>query len=138
MLLRNESRIRHSISVKLVFDDDRVRELEINEGDYIQISYKKNGHVACGVGTVRDIKTYVYTKKWPFCKRESAIITLDMSEDYKCCVDKIDMYDIIDVRQVQQFTDDEYECSSKPDFNVRSNKSMVGCPVTCKGVTVSD
>lgn len=138
MLLRNESRIKHSILVKLVFDDDRTRELEINEGDYIQISYRKNGRVACGVGTVRDIKTYVYTKRWPFCKKESAIITLDMSEDYSCCVDKIDMYDIIDVREVQRFTDDEYDSSSKPDFDVRGSKCAVGCPVTCKGARLND
>ena len=137
MLLRNESRVKHSIDIKLVYDDNRTRELELNEGDFIQISYRKNGCATCGVGTIRNIKTYSYSRKFPFCKRESAVITLDMSEDYTCCVDKIDMFDIIDVRHVKKFEQDDVERSDS-DFDVTGSKNTTGCPITCKGVVIHD
>lgn len=139
MLLRNESRIKHSIEIKLVFDDGKQRELEIHECDYIQVSYRKNGCLRCGVGIIRDIKPYVYTKRFPFCKRESAVITLDMSEDHVSCVDKIDMYDIIDIRILQSYdsdNDSEQEVID-PDFTVKKACCSVGCPVTNKGVICS-
>lgn len=135
MLLRNESRIKHTIEIKLVFDDNRTREIEINVCDQVQMSYKKNGCLKQAVGVIRDIKPYVHTKRYPFCKRESAIITLDMSEDYVCCSDKIDLYDIIDIRKLN----DGCCCESKteePDFTVRSPKCRVGYPVTNKEVVV--
>lgn len=136
MLLRNESRVRHSIDIKLVFDDNRVRKLEINEGDYVQVSYRKNGCIKCGVGIIRDIKAYIHSKKWPFCKRESAVITLDMSEDFISCIDKIDMFDIIDIRKIEY--DNTTDDNPNPDFDVKFNNNIVGCPITSKGVVIHD
>ena len=99
MLLRNESRIRHSILIKLVFDDDTCRELEVQEGDYISVSYRKNGYVRCGVGVIKNIKPYFFTKKWR-CKSESAVITVDMSSDLQCNIDSFDLFDIIDIKRI--------------------------------------
>lgn len=140
MLLRNESRVKHSIDINLVHDDDRVRKLELNEGDYIQISYRKDGRVKCGVGTIRRIETSIYAKRFPFCKRETAIITLDMSEDYTSCIAKINMFDIIDVRHVTPLGSNDSDCSSgNPDFDVTTcNKGHVGCIITEKGVVIHD
>ena len=125
MLLRNESRIIHSINIKLVFDDNRTRELVINEYDHIQVSYRKNGCIQCGVGIIRKIKPYVHSKRFPFCKRASAIITLDMSEDLVSWVDKFDLYDIIDIRKIEpQQPDEEID----PDFTV-NNSCCENCPM---------
>lgn len=138
MLLRNESRVQHSIHIRLIFDDNKKRELDITEGDLVQVSYRKNHRINCGVGIIRDIKTYAPARrKENFCMRESAIITLDMSEDHVCCVDKFDMFDIIDIRIVKQCP-----CNPDPtpDFDVKGTDttSIVGCPITSKGVTIYD
>lgn len=138
MLLRNESRVRHSIDIKLVYDDNRVRELELNEGDCIQISYRKDGCIKCGVGTIRRIETSIHSNRFPFCKRETAIITLDMSEDFISCIAKINMFDIIDVRHVSRLNPEDVENSSKPDFDVSGSKGNIGCPITEKGVVIHD
>ena len=141
MLLRNESRVKHSIQIKLVFDDDRVRELEISEFDYVQVSYRKNGCIRQGVGIIREIKPYMHSKRWTFCRRmaESAIITLDMSEDLVSCVDKFDMNDIIDIRKLKPPCCCEC-CPGKDNTESedKSDENIVDCPVTDKGVGVSD
>ena len=97
MLLRNESRIKHVIQVKLVFDDDKITELEIQEGDKIHVSYRKNGFARCGIGIIKEINPYVYSKKLHFCRKETATIIVDMSLDNIAKVEKIDLYDIIDI-----------------------------------------
>lgn len=138
MLLRNESRIVHAIKIKLVFDDGRKRELEIHEYDSVQVSYRKNGCIRQGVGVIRNIKPYVHSHKFPFCKRASAIITLDMSEDLVSCVDKFDMFDIIDIRKVQN-TDTKYGCHCgcnnteevEPDFEITRPECPEDCPADC-------
>ena len=38
MLLRNESRVKHVIEIKLVFDDNTTREIEIHEGECVHVS----------------------------------------------------------------------------------------------------
>lgn len=99
MLLRNESQVKHSIEVKLVFDDNTTRELELNVGDFIHVSYNRNGCVKCGMGVIRRIEPYI--KKW--CCGEpkvTAHIVLDMSQDNHACVDKIELSDIVDVQIV--------------------------------------
>ena len=97
MLLRNESRVKHSIDIKLVFDDGTVKELEIHEGNHIQISYRRNGCLKCGVGVIRRIKPYISK----LCeRRESAVIVLDMSEDNRAHVEKIDLEDIVDIKLI--------------------------------------
>ena len=152
MLLRNESRVKHSIEICLVFDDHRKRELEIQESDCIQVSYRKNGCIRQGVGVIRKIEPYIHTKKFSFCKRESAVITLDMSEDHVCCVDKFDIYDIIDIRKIQICEPDND--ITEPDFDVNSGhnchchqhhhvcrpvkKNKVGAFITEKGVKIRD
>ena len=141
MLLRNESRIRHSIDISLVFDDNKKRVLTIQECDQVQISYRKNGCLRHGVGVIRDIKPYVYTKKFPHCQKESAIIVLDMSEDHVCCVDRIDLYDIIDIRKINiQDSNSNSGCNcncNNSDFVPKKPKrriGVVGAPLTNKGV----
>ena len=138
MLLRNESRVKHSIYIKLVYDDNKVRELELNEGDFIQISYRKNGYVKCGVGTIRKIETELHSNKFPFCKRETAVITLDMSEDFTSCVAKINMFDIMDVRHVSKPNETNTDVLSDSDFEVTGSKGNIGCPITEKGVVIHD
>lgn len=157
MLLRNESRIRHSIQIKLVFDDNRKRELEIQECDCVQVSYRKNGCIRQGVGIIRKIEPYVHTKKFSFCKSGSAVITLDMSEDHVCCVDKFDMYDIIDIRKVQINKPEDDNEITEPDFDINNGcncgcncqkpepepqpivkKNKTGCFITAKGVLIRD
>lgn len=128
MLLRNESRVLHTISIKLVFDDNRVRELKIAEGDEVQVSYRKNGCINTGVGVIREIKPYMHTKRFPhICCMESAIITLDMSEDLVACVDKIDLYDIIDIRKVAEFIQPIIHDNSS-DFEI-TMESCENCPM---------
>lgn len=142
MLLRNESRIKHSIEIKLIFDDNKTRELEINEFDYVQVSYRKNGCIKCGLGIIRNIKPYIHTKKWSFCKKESAIITLDMSESNVSCIDKIDLYDIIDIRKVQlEENNCECDCNldqDNSDFTITKQACVCECSTDNEEVTSDD
>ena len=125
MLLRNESRISHIIHIKLVFDDNTQRELDIQVNDCVQVSYRKNGCLRQGVGVIRKIQHINISAKSPgFCNRESAIITLDMSEDHVCCVDKIDIYDIVDIRHVRV---DNLEENNNNDFIVNNNECHCCC-----------
>lgn len=142
MLLRNESRIRHSIDIKLVFDDGKKRELQIQEGDQVQVSYRKNGCIKCGVGVIRKITIVVFSKKRYCCfnRRESAIITLDMSEDHVSCVDKFDIYDIIDIRKLCNCQICPGEIND-PDFDITEDEdtsSDADDPLTDEGVDISD
>ena len=59
MLLRNESRVKHVIEIKLVFDDNTTREIEIHEGECVHVSYKRNGCVKYGVGVIRKINAHI-------------------------------------------------------------------------------
>ena len=99
MLLRNESLVKHYITVNLVFDDNTNKTLDIHEGEIVKVKYRKNGHVECGVGIIRQIKPFV--RRSYRCNRqvqiESAYILLDMSQDNLACIDKIDLCDIIDI-----------------------------------------
>lgn len=109
MLLRNESRVKHSIDIKLVFDDNTIKELEIHESDCVHVSYRRNGCLKCGVGVIREIKPYIRK----FCCEiiESATIILDMSEENNAHIEKIDLDDIVDIDIV-------YPCCCQiPDIN---------------------
>ena len=106
MLLRNESKVKHSIDIKLVFDDNTTRELELNVGDFIHVSYRKNGCVKCGIGIVKRIEPYVVKCR---CIEPvtAALIVLDMSENNMACVEKIELCNIVDIKYV-------YPCCSCP------------------------
>lgn len=97
MLLRNESRVKHIIEIKLVFDDNTTREIEVYEGQCVHISYRRNGCVKCGLGVIKEIKPYI--KKVCCGIIETAVITLDMSQDNYACVEKIELDDIVDIYQ---------------------------------------
>lgn len=143
MLLRNDSTVKHSIMIKLVFDDGLTRELEIQENDYIQVSYRKNGCMKCGVGIIKNIKPYFFTKRW-IHQKESAVITLDMSSDLECNIDSFDIQDIIDIRKITPVDCNCCCCCCssgnivKPDNKPVIPVSAKGCPITYKGVRVSD
>ena len=99
MLLRNESKVKHSIDIKLVFDDNTCRELEIHEGEFVKVSYRRNGCVKHGMGIIREIKPYVTKFRCP-CGA-NAIIVLDMSENNNAHVEAIKLDDIIDIEFAQ-------------------------------------
>lgn len=127
MLLRNESRVKHSIDIKLVFDDNMTRELEIHESDCVKVSYRRNGCLKCGVGIIREIKPTIRAK-YRCCDSdllESAVIVLDMSEENNACIVKIDLEDIVDIQIV-------YPCCCQiPNMNKPSkpqcNCGLEGC-----------
>lgn len=100
MLLRNESKVKHSIDIKLVFDDNTTRELELNVGDFVHVSYRRNGSLKYGIGIIKRIEPYI--KKFFHCDChnvcESAMIVLDMSENNMACVEKIELNDIVDIK----------------------------------------
>lgn len=125
MLLRNESIVKHSIQVKLVFDDNIIRELDINVGDFVHTSYRKNGCVRCGMGVIRKIEPYI--KKYYdscCCKNpvESAVIILDMSTENNAYVEKINLEDIIDIDFVYPC------CCTIPDVGINDIPEV---PVSC-------
>lgn len=135
MLLRNESKVKHSILIKLVFDDNLTRELEIQEGDYIQVSYRKNGCLKCGVGVIKKIKYYGLA----FKRKDSAIITLDMSTNLECNIDSFDIQDIIDIRTIIPIDCNCCCCGKETSENKLSTPIPdCGYPVTYKGVRISD
>ena len=115
MLLRNESKVKYSIQIRLIFDDDRRRNLEIQVGDKIQVSYRRNGRIKCDIGIIKEIKPYIHSKRWHFSKKESAIIIVDMSEENVAMLEKIDMYDIIDIRKILPT-----ESETEPDFEIEN------------------
>ena len=102
MLLRNESRVRHSIMIKLVYDDNSVCETEVQEGDFIQVSYRKNGCVKNGVGRIKKIK-----HTGPINCKDNAVITIDMSTDLEAHLDAFELRDIIKIRNIEPF---DFEC----------------------------
>ena len=141
MLLRNESKVIHSIQIKLVFDDNTTRELEIHEGECVQMSYRRNGCIRCGMGIIRRIEPYI--KKYCYNKPiESALILLDMSEENQSCIDKIELDDIIDIRFIYSCDCPNDETPTKPEKPCESNcqcentqySCLVGSVVTNKGV----
>lgn len=135
MLLRNESKVKHSILIKLVFDDNLTRELEIQEDDYIQVSYRKNGCLKCGVGVIKKIKHY----NLAFKRKDSAIITLDMSTNLECNIDSFDIQDIIDVRKIIPIDCNCCCCGNETsDTKLSTPIPDCGYPVTYKGVKISD
>ncbi len=97
MLIRNDSRVNYSIDIKLLFDDNSTKELTIKESDYIHITYRKNGCIKCGIGTITRINPYFRTR-WDKCNtKSSAIITVDMSKENDACIEQIELYNILDV-----------------------------------------
>lgn len=142
MLLRNESRIRHSIDIKLVFDDNTTRELQIFEGLCVNISYRKNGCLRCGTGVISEIKPYI--KRFRCRVVESAVITLDMSEENYAHVDKIELDDIVDIKVVcycdccpekeEKPEPPKCPCTDKCKEPKVHYSCLVGTPITDKGV----
>ena len=57
-----------------------------------------------------------------------------MSEDHVSCVDKFDMYDIIDIRKLENYNPGNEEID--PDFTVTKPECMTGCPITEDGVII--
>ena len=109
MLLRNESKVKHSIDIKIVFDDNTTRELEINVGDFVHVSYRRNCSLKHGIGIVKRIEPYLKKYRQCCCNDilESAMIVIDMSENNAACVEKIELCDIVDIKLV-------YPCCSCP------------------------
>lgn len=107
MLIRNDSRVNYSIDIKLLFDDNSTKELTIKESDYIHVTYRKNGCVHCGIGTITRITPYFRTR-WDKCSaKSSAIITIDMSKQNDAHIEQINLYDIIDVYLLEK---EEIQC----------------------------
>ena len=102
MLLRNESKVKHSIDIKLVFDDNTTRELELEVGDFIHVSYRSNGCLEYGIGIVKRIEPFIKKYRQCCCNDilESALIVVDMSENNMSCVKKIELCDIVDIKFV--------------------------------------
>ena len=121
MLLRNESRVKHSIEIKLVFDDNTCRELEIHEGEFIKISYRKDGYVKHGIGLIREIKIYT---KFRCPDRRNAAIVLDMSKNNNAQMEIIELDDIIDV----EFAYPDCNCSELKPSKV---DTCCGCDCHC-------
>ena len=145
MLLRNESKVKHSIDIKLVFDDNTTKELELQEGNFIHVSYRRNGCLKCGLGVIRKIEPYI--KKW--CCGEpkiTAYIVLDMSEDNNACIDKVELCDIVDVDimypdcscpSLETPIKPPCDCASCPCKEPNAHPTCVtGSAVTNKGVVV--
>lgn len=144
MLLRNESKVRHSIDIKLVFDDNTTRELQVYEGLCVHVSYRKNGCLRCGTGVITEIKPYI--KRFRCRTIESAVITLDMSEENYAHVDKIELDDIIDIKVIcycdccpenqekPEPPKPQCPCMDKCKEPKVHYSCLVGTPITNKGV----
>lgn len=100
MLLRNESTIEHFVHLRLAYDDCTIKELNLFEGDCVKIKYIKDGCCKCTTGIVKRILPY-NTRRTPCkCRKESAMITIDSSEDFNYSIDEFDTQDIIDIEKV--------------------------------------
>ena len=101
MLLRNESKVLHSVHIKLVFDDMKMKELDIYETDYVRVDYRKNGCKESVTGSIIDIIPYVKSKcRCDFDRKESAIIKVDASKEFNSEVVAFDISDIIDITKL--------------------------------------
>lgn len=123
MLLRNESKVKHSIDIKLVFDDNTTRELELNVGDFIHVTYRRNGYLKCGIGIVKKIEPYIKKIR---CSEPiiTSLIVVDMSENNKACIDKIELDDIVDIKFV-------YPCCQCPPVEMPPSKPQCSCKENC-------
>ena len=99
MLIRNESKVCNWIRIKLVFDDDSIKELDIHETDYVHVEYRKNGCKKSVTGAIVAINPYM---KKCACNNKilSAIIKVDASKEFNCDVVSFDMNDIIDITKL--------------------------------------
>ena len=136
MLLRNESKVRHFIEINLTFDDKQNKNMILNEGDRIQVSYRKDGRVAAGVGKITEIITRHIHKCNGFGHKERAFIKVDMSEECAALSETIDIRDIIDINKVRLTTapcpdmDEEID----PGFSVQPCRpGVVGMPIAPGG-----
>ena len=100
MLLRNKSKVNHSIHIDLVFDDNKRKQLDIHEFDYIRVIYKHNDCKKHAIGRVKEIRPYLRSKCCSNQCEESAIIIMDCSEYFEAEVIKFDIKDIIDIMKL--------------------------------------
>ena len=143
MLLRNESVVKHIIEIKLVFDDNTTREIEIYEGQCVHVSYRKNGCIKNGTGVIRKIKPFI--KKICCGIVESAVIELDMSQDNYACVEKIELDDILDISHLccKCPNEEEPPCDDETSNDCPCRKEvqyscLTGAVLTNKGVVAHD
>ncbi len=135
MLLRNESRIKFSVQVNLVFDDKKPKSVEVNEGDRVLLVYRKNGRKVTRAGRISYIEAKVLNRKFDHKKTGyTAEFRFDYSEDFESKVDFIDLYDILDIRQL---TDEDFaEPPTESTPVTPLNATVVGAPVVSGGRNV--
>ena len=115
MLLRNESKVYHSVHIKLVFDDASAKELDIYKTDYVRVDYRKNGCKESVTGAIVDIIPYIKSKCTCDDRRESALIKVDASKDFNSDIAVFDIGDIIDITKLTPVHCCCCQCGNKND-----------------------
>jgi len=98
MLLSKSFDIIQSLVLKLVFDDESVKELVISEKDIVNMTYNKNGNRCNVEGRVSRINVETNT-----CQKRGSYIIIDASSTGKSSVEKIDINAIIDCDIVNKY-----------------------------------
>jgi hypothetical protein len=118
MLLKNECKVCHSVHIKLTFDDYSIKEFDIYESDYVRVEYRRNGCKETVTGEIVDIIPYIVSNRMcTFNRKESALIKIDASKEYKAEVVAIDISDIIDITRLIPTHCCCCHCGTKSDEN---------------------
>lgn len=91
MLLSKSFDVIQSLILKLVFDDESVKELVISEKDIVNVIYNKNGNRCTIEGTVARINVENNS-----CQKRGWYIIVDASATGKSSVERIEVNNIID------------------------------------------
>lgn len=117
MLLSKSFDVIQSLVMKLVFDDESVKELVISEKDVINAVYNKNGNRCTIEGTVARINVDKTT-----CQKRGWYIIVDASATGKSSVERIEINNIIDCDIVTKYESNNGITSPVGDGTISSFK----------------
>lgn len=139
MILSVKYEILRSIDLKVIYDDNTFKRVEVAPNDVVQIAYNKNGMRKDVKGRVSAIDTdphwsprnphYVY--RGDCCHKhpeEACFIILDCSDAGVADIEKINVHDIIDCEMIQKYNDSLAVMSPKGDdriTNIRVHENVL-------------
>lgn len=106
MLLRNESAIKFYVEINLYFDDGTEKHFNLNVGDTIKVTHRRDGFVRIDTGKLIRIDSlekrnlYKELNEDCFCHfnmNPIAVLNIDTSKQYESEVERIIISDLIDV-----------------------------------------
>lgn len=117
MLINLDTKLNGSVTVKLTFDDDTVKEQIIKRGMKLGLTYRDNNTKHTKIGIVKCIKILSTACQdghrkhkevdWFECKKPKFVFVMDFSKEYKSDIVEVPDVNIVDIALLQ--SDDKME-----------------------------